>query len=500
MKFGIIDIGSNNVRYAVWEIYGKGYYRMIDEIKENVRLGAETLSPSISPDRINAAVAALRRFRDFSESLDVSRTVVVATEAVRRASNREEFLNRVREEVGYDPIVLSEYEEAYLVYKGVTGSMEVKNSLMIDIGGTSTELVWIKDGEMMESASFPIGTITLTEKYQLQNIVNPKNHTAMEESLKEAFGSIPWIRDKGYETLISVGGSARTMGRIDRHKKRYPITLTHNYTLNDLDINQMYYSMLTKDAHMRSKTDGLERDRSDIILGALSITNTILKITGLQEIRISGKGLREGILFEHLNAEYERYPNMLDASIYSVLARHDMDTSHAEHVLKLTFAMFDGLKEVHRIAPTYRDIVKTSAMLHDVGMSITYYDHEKHSFYIILNSEINGLNHREVLLAAFAAKFHKKYDSGLSITVFSHMINKLDLFIAEKIGILIALSEAFDRNLRGLVRDVECRVTEESVILTPISDEDISTEIIEAMKVSEKFRELFKKTLIITRP
>lgn len=497
MKLGIIDLGSNNIRFAVWEIYGNGYYRMIDELKENVRMGADTDNPFILDNKIDAAIDTLKRFKKFSESLDVGRIVIVGTEALRRAPNREEILKRIEEETGFNTIVLSEYEEAYLVYKGVVGSMVVKNSLMIDIGGTSTELVWIKDGELIESTSIPIGTLTLTEKFGLENIISPHNHTAMEKTLLEEFDKIPWLKGSGFQRLICVGGSARTIGRIDRHKKRYPISVTHNYSLNDIDLNQLYFTMLTKDAHMRAKIDGLEKDRSDIILGALAITSTVLKITGLQELRISGKGLREGILFEHLSSNYDRIENMLDAAIYSILARHDMDVAHAEHVYSLTYRMFKSLQELSKVDDSYLDILKTASMLHDVGMSITYYDHEKHSFYIILNSELNGINHKEILIAAFTAKFHKKYNSSMHISAFSGMINKLDISIAEKMGILIALSESFDRNLSGKVFDVKCEFNDDEVIIMPYSHEDISTEVMEAMKVEDSFEEIYKRKIVI---
>lgn len=497
MRLGIIDLGSNNVRFAVWEIYGNGYYRMIDELKENVRMGANTENPYIDELKVGQAIETLKRFKKFSESLKIGRIIVVGTEALRRSPNKDEILERIYNETGFKVIVLSAYEEAYLVYKGVVGSMVVKNSLMMDIGGTSTELVWIKDGEMMESTSIPIGTITLTEKYGLENIVSPKNHSLMEEALNKAFSSIPWLKDKGFERLICVGGSARTIGRIDRHKKRYPINLTHNYSLNDLDLNQLYLSLLTKDAHTRSKVDGLHKDRSDIILGALAITSTILKITNLQELRISGKGLREGILYEHLNANYERIENMLDASIYSILARHEANIAHAEHVYSLTYRLFENLRNIVKIDDAYLDILKTAAMLHDVGMSITYYDHEKHSFYIILNSELNGINHKEILLAAFAAKFHRKFNSEMHISAFSGLMNKLDLHLSERIGILIALAEAFDKNLNGVIYNVSCEELDDKVIVKAHSHEDITIEIMEANKIKDAFLYLFKKELVI---
>lgn len=207
--------------------------------------------------------------------------------------------------------------------------------------------------------------------------------------------------------------------------------------------------------------------------------------------------MREGILYDYIKANYDIIPDMLDRSIYSILTRHDMNIRHAEHVANLTEKMFIGLEAAHRLGRTYLPVVHTASMLHDIGMSIRYYDHEKHSFYIIINSDVNGLNHKEILLASYAAMFHRKVEHDLSMANFSHILNRLDVNNSEKIGILIALSESFERNVNGVIYDVKTEVTKDSIIIRPYSEEDIDLEIYEAYKLTKKFEELYSRKLII---
>lgn len=495
MRLGIIDIGSNTMRLVVWEIYGRGYYRIIDELKETVRLGAETIDPAISEDKIKQAAMVLNRFKTLAHNICVDKTIVMATEAVRLASNREAFLEYIKAETGYVPEVLAADEESYLDYYGVACSMEVENSLLVDIGGSSTGLVWIRKNELVESASIPIGTLTLTEKYDLEDIVTSQNHAAMEEELRREFGKISWFAEAGFKTMILVGGSARTVGRIDRYRKRYPLSITHNYTLLDLDIQELFNQMMTKTAYNRSKIRGLEKSRSDIIMGALGIIKTLCSLTGLQELRISGKGLREGRLYQFINANYDRHPDMLDASLHAILERHSLDAEHATHVYQLADKMWQSLKNPRDLPEYSHEILKCAAMLHDSGMSIRYYDHEDHSMYIILNSEINGLNHKEILIAALAARFHRKNDEDLPIAAFSQLINKMDLNVAEKLGLIIGIAESFERNLNGIVFDVECLISEEKITIMPIARENIDIEVAAAYKMKEKFSEIFRREL-----
>ncbi len=495
MRLGIIDIGSNTIRLVVWELYGKGFYRIIEELKENVRIAQDLQGSVLSEEKIGEALTALTKFRQFVDNLKVGRTIVVATDPVRRISNQADFIKRIYDTTGFEVLVLDEYEESYLDYRGVTGSMEVRNSLMVDIGGSSTELVWIKDNELIESTSIQIGTLTLTQLFQLEDIVSPANHLAMDQLLHRELGKIPWIANNDFHTMILVGGSARAIGRLDRHRKHYPLTLTHNYTLEDLDINQLFNQLMTKTAHGRAKLPGLEMARADVILGAMAIVKALCSLSGLTELRISGNGLREGILFDHIRANYEFFPDKLEASIYSILARHNMETRHSEHVFKLSAKMFMALVDDKQFPLMWYDVLKCAAMLHDTGMSIRYYDHERHSFYLILNSEINGLNHKEILMAALAARYHRKTEDELSLAPFSSLVNRMDINIAERIGLLIGLAESFEKNLNGNVFDVEVTSTDDAIHVHALSHEQIGPELQEAAKLQTKFTQAFRRRL-----
>lgn len=497
MKLGVIDIGANNVRLVIWEIYGQGYYRVTDELKETLRLASDSDSEVLNDAKIESLIDTLSRYKSLCRSLHVSKIITVATESLRRALNRDEVKEKVKEATELDIMVLAEESEAFFNFKGVTGSMLIEKSLLVDIGGASTELALVMNNDLVRSASVPAGTVNMTEKFNLSDIVTQCDHKALEEYLKDLFSKVEWLKTEKFRTIVLIGGSARTIGRIDRHKKRYPLSIIHNYMLEDLDITAMYRAMMTKTQPERLKIRGLDKDRADIILAALAIIYELCSVTGTQELRISGKGLREGILYDHLDSEYRRLPNMLDRSVYSILERHDMSVDHAEKVTDLSVSLFHDLSSLHGMSEEYLPVLKTAAMLHDVGMSIRYYDHEKHSFYIILNSDINGLNHREILISALAAQSHRKFDHELSIIQYSHIINKLDSNIAEKMGLLIGIGEAMELSDDRRVSHIDVSITPEEVILTPHSSKPIEHETLDLDKLKSKFALLYRRNLVI---
>ncbi|MGL4774148.1 MAG: Ppx/GppA phosphatase family protein, partial [Clostridium sp.] len=143
------------------------------------------------------------------------------------------------------------------------------------------------------------------------------------------------------------------------------------------------------------------------------------------------------------------------------------------------------------------NIIKTACILHDCGTSIDYYNHHKHSFYIIMHSRLNGLTHKELVSSAAIAAMHRNNSYTLPFPQFSYIINRLDFGFIEKIGVLLRIAEGLDRTLIGSVKEIDVTISEEDVILTIGSKGCINLEISQALRSSKKFYEVYGKNLII---
>jgi exopolyphosphatase / guanosine-5'-triphosphate,3'-diphosphate pyrophosphatase len=496
-RLGIIDIGSNSLRLVIAEIDTSGSYRIIDDLKETVRLGADMLDDnSLNAERIDKAIVAIKTFINFSYSLSVNEIIAVATEAVRKASNKEYFIDRIYDEVGINIRLLSGYEEAYYDTFAVVNSMYVDNALVIDIGGSSTELAWIKNNQMVECTTFSYGAVNLTQLYNTDDIITTSDEESLRKFILGMFKNIPWISKGRFSKIIGIGGSIRNIGKINRKLRRYSLDIHHNYELLVEDVHIVYNSIKSKNLKQRKKIDGLSPDRADIITAPVCIVYSLMDYLEIEHLVISGKGLRDGLLYEYICNNYKPIEDVLDYSIKNIMHNHNINFNHACNVYNLVMILFENLKPLHNLED-FNKIIKTAAYLHDAGLSIRYYDHHKHSFYMIINSELNGLSHKELIMSAYIAASHRNRDLDLNIFQFHDIVSKLDMIKIEKIGALLRIAEALDKSMTRNVKNIICSIEKDTVTLKIISSQNIDVEIREVKKSSEYFRLAYNKELVI---
>ena len=499
MHLGIIDIGSNSVRLIIAEIQKNGGYKVINDVKESLRLGMDVeIDGFISEDKINATIDTLKNFKNLCSYMKTAEVITVATEALRKASNKEDVISRIAKAVDLDVRVLKGEEEAYLDSVAVLSSFYTKSSLVIDIGGSSTELSLLKDNKVYKYTCLPFGSINLTHRYDLTDIVVPNKEDDLNSFLLDEFKKIPWLQDENIDSLIAIGGAARNLGRMDRKRKRYPLDVSSGYSFSDIDLNQMFNILKSKNLKQRLKVDGISKDRADIIVASTAILANLTSFTNIKEITVSGKGLREGILCQYVNDTTDTHKDILDFSLESIMCDHNLDKNHAYNVYNLTNTLFEELTSILELDDgSYEKILKVACLLHDSGISIRYYDHHKHSFYIILNSPINGLNHKELIMAASIAYCHRSMVPQINTMAFTGIINRLDGEVIGKLSILLRIAEALDQNMMGVVKIKRCSIDIDKVTVFISGLKDPSLEIEKAMLNKDKFKEIFKRDLDI---
>ncbi|MGE5372137.1 MAG: exopolyphosphatase [Solirubrobacterales bacterium] len=496
----VIDIGSNSIRLILVRMGAHGSYKIINDIKESVRLeegmGADQV---IQETKLDHAIRTLRMFQNVIEANEPEEVYVVATEAVRAASNQTQFLERVKQETGLAVRVLTGEEEAYYDYLGVISTIDVSDALVIDIGGGSTELIWIEDRKMRERRSLPFGSISLSHRFQLENTITTSQENAIRAFLAETFSQIPWVVERKHKILVGVGGTMRALGKMDRKRKNYPLDTAHDYRMNAEDLHEIFDMVADKNLVQRREINGLSRDRADIIVGASAVADVLASVSGAEEVYISGAGLREGFVFSHLIQGGCPIIDVLDNSISNNMAHYGLNRKHAAHVYRNCWSLFEQLAPVHGLGSGYEKILKTAAMLHDCGINLRYYGHDKFSFFLVVNSEIFGLTHRETVLAAYVmAAFNKeKYKPDLSL--YKGLVHKQDESMIFKLGILLRISRSLDRSMNGIIERIDCDVQKDAVILKVTARDNPEFEIREAIKWNTSFKRIFKKNLYIVQ-
>ncbi len=501
-KIAIIDLGSNSLRLVLVDILEGGYFSVVDELKETVRLAQDMeLDGFLQPVRVAQTIKTLKMFRRLCDANKVEKIYAYATAAVRKAKNQRGFLDEVLATTGIKLRVLDSEEEAQLVYQGVINSMEIPRGLIVDIGGGSIQLIYYNRKSLLEHVTLPSGAVVLTDMFKAEGISAIERAERIERYVTEQLEQIEWLKDIAPDTkLIGVGGSFRNIGKISRMLKKYPLDMTHNYTVGSNEFESIYKNIRPLDLDKTMKIRGLSSVRADIFPAALSAVHAIVDYIGAEEIVVSGGGLREGAMFKYAVPSTNEKPisDVLGHSIYTLLNFFGENIAHAEQVYNLSIQLFKQLKVLHKLPRAYVRVLRTAAMLHDCGNHVKYYNHHKHSCYIILNSNLYGISHKDLVMAAFVASMHRKGDvNTVEFMKYRDMLTEEDVDAILKLGVIVRIAESLDRSMSSVITGLTCDVLGDSVIMKTESEGDCSLEIKDAMSSVGDFRRAYKKNLQI---
>ncbi|MDE7181482.1 MAG: Ppx/GppA family phosphatase [Clostridia bacterium] len=501
-KIGIIDLGSNSARLVIVNLFADGYFMVVDELKESVRLGQDMERDGfLKPARVAETIKTLKMFRKLCDASNVSRIIAVATAAVRRAKNQRSFLDEIQASCGIKIRVLSAEEEAIYVYRGVINSMDVPKGLILEIGGGSTKIVYYNRRNILNYVTLPFGAVTLTGLFSEDGLKPEQQAKKIEEFFTEQLKKVEWINEIDPDVqMIGVGGSFRNLFKINKMVKKYPLDTVHNYAMPVEDFNNVYDMLKVLDLDKKKKIKGLSAERADILPAALAIVKSFVTYFNFDKILMTGAGLREGIMFNQALPITEEKPisDVLNYSLTTLVKYYDCDEKHVEHVVNLSIQLFKQLRVLHKFPRQYLRVLKVAATLHDCGMRIKYYNHQRHSCYMILNANLYGVSHRDIVLAAFTACCHKKEDiNAYDWARYKDVLHEDDIDVVKKLGVILRIAESLDRSMSGSVKSINCDILGDSVIMKTEVEGDATLEIRNAMAASAEFRKSFHKNLEI---
>ncbi|MDR1939223.1 MAG: Ppx/GppA family phosphatase [Clostridiales bacterium] len=502
-KIAIIDLGSNTARLLLVKVLDGGYFVVFDEMKESVRLAQDMETDGfLKPSRISATIKTLKMFKKLCDANKISKIMAYATAAVRRAKNQRSFIDEIAVTCGIKVRVLSAEEEATLIYNGVINSLDVPKGLIMDIGGGSVQLIYYNRKHLLNHITLPFGAITLTDMVKNMGLTPEERVVEIEKVVKEGLSGAEWLKELDPDTqFIGVGGSFRNLAKIARYVKKYPLSMPHNYHIASGEFGAIYDTLKIIEIEKTANIKGVSGERADIFPSALASIRAVIDYTGIfKDIVISGSGLREGAMFRYAVPTTVEKPisDILGYGINTMLYNFNMNIPHAEHVYSLSVQLFKQLKVLHKLPRFYVKVLRTAALLHDAGSIVKYYDHHIHSEYIILNSGLNGISHKDLVMAAYVAALHRNSDNiEVTFDKYKELLTEEDLDAVKKLGVILRIAESFDRSRSGLIVGLNCDVLGDSVIMKTQAEGDSALEIKDAMKASNEFRKAFKKNLEI---
>ena len=395
-RIAIIDIGSNSARLVISHIYKSGAYNMVFNQKEMLRLAQKTEGEGLlSKEAFDSTLQVMQSFAYMCRQYKTDKIIAVATAAIRNAKNGSQLTNEVFEKTGIRLHIISGNMEAQLSYLGVINTLPMKDGIIFDLGGGSTELILFRNRKLVESVSIPLGAVNTTDIFHIRDTMPPSAYSDINFFISTRMEQYPWLKDASLP-LIGVGGTARTVAKMIQRSRNYPSSRIHNYIFSAQSFRTLFKKLQGTTLEERVNIPGLSEERADIILAGASIINCLLAQTKSKRIITSGCGLREGLFYDYY-AKTNNVPliaeDILKESTQNVLRLFSVNIEHNRHVAALALSMFDGWHGLHGLGKQYKKLLKTAALLHDIGITINYYSHARHSSYMILNAKIFGLTH-----------------------------------------------------------------------------------------------------------
>ncbi|MDT8861756.1 exopolyphosphatase [Alkalihalobacillus sp. MEB130] len=459
-QVAIIDMGSNSIRLVINKIDSNGYYNELHNFKIVARLSAHIDDAgNLSKSGIQTVLDTLKRFKDVIQFHRVTQVTIIATAAMRKANNRKEIVKLVKEKIGFDIRILSEYEEAFYGYLAVINSTSIENGFTVDIGGGSTEITLFENRELKHYHSFPFGAITLHQQFFSGEQSQHESLALLNQYIKEQLNKLPWLNKNKHYPVIGIGGSARNLSLIHQRKNDYPLAGLHQYEFPGNELQELNEMLQQLSVEERLNLDGLSKDRVDIIVPAAEVITAIVNQVNANTFIMSRKGLREGVFYEELlkTMETSRFPNVVEESLYQLSNSYELNVEHVNHISLLANELYLKLHDyipLHHSKQEAAALLNQSARLLYIGEYINNEASSENTFYLLTNMTIEGLSHKERLAIALISSYKSKNRMQNYAKTFNKIISKKELKYYEFLGSILKLAYSLDRTRRKVVTTI----------------------------------------------
>ena len=497
MRIAAIDVGSNSIHMIVAEARPDGHFIVLDREKEMVKLGEKSLTTGrLQKSAMDRGLRTLKTFKSIAGRHGVTRIHAVATSAVREAGNGGEFIQRIYDELGVRVRVISGREEARLIHLGVAQVEDLDGppTLVMDIGGGSVEIILAEKDRAPELHSLKLGVARITETFLTEDPPRPKEIARLEKFLRaELEPALASAARRRVRRVIGTSGTVLSLVSMAAHRLGvHPGSHVHGLAVPAEAVSRLRRSLVRADREGRLAMRGMDPKRVDMIASGAVLADVVLRRIRATRIQACTWALREGLLQDFIARhakgieESARIADVRRRSVVRLMRRFGSPQAHSEQVARLALRLFDQFRGRLGLRAESRSWLESAALLHDVGHLIEHEEHHRHSYYLIVNSELYGFKPDEIEAVGQIALHHhrkgipKPADAGgepLPPDVWRQV---------KACAALLRLAEGLDRSHFGAVLDVKVRGRGRRVVLElQASGAEASLDVWEAKRRTE---------------
>ena len=389
-----VDLGSNSFRLEIGRL-DHGQINRTEYLKETVRQGNGLDGDrNLTQEAMQRGWECLARFGERLAGFKKNQVRAVATQTLREARNRDEFLSKAHKILGFPIDVIPGREEARLIYQGVARLLPQSNErrLVVDIGGRSTEMIVGKGLEALDTESYRVGSVAWSMKYFPDGQFNLRAFKAAEVAAKAVLDEAVNTYQAGFWDVAY--GSSGTIGAVG---DALAASGWPEGVVSQAGLDWLLDRLIKAQSADRLKLDGMREDRRAVIGGGVSVLRAVFELLGIQQMQTAVGALRHGVLYDLIDREQDE-TDLRSTSVARLATRFAVDTAQAERVSSVARHLFLMAIEQVNIADSQRRLRKLqwAAQLHEIGSQISHSDYHKHGAYILDNADAPGFAQPEL--------------------------------------------------------------------------------------------------------
>lgn len=501
----VIDIGATNVRMAIAEIDDTGRVRILSNHSQPISLGKDTFGlQRIRKNSIEECVKVLSKYRKSMYEYGISRPEqirVVATSAVREATNKLVFIDRIFIATGLIVEPLDEAEVNRVTYMGVqpliqsVSSLASSKTIVVEVGSGSTELLVVRSGHVLHSSTHRLGSLRLLEQMDRFNTPISKQQSLIETQIQRFVDHIyEQIDSDSRMEMVALGGDIRfaaanvlheddMIGLVKLPRSSLAAFWSKLSTMSEEDIVQQF---------------GLTFQDAETIGPAVQSYLLLAKRFGCETLHVASTNLRDGLLNDlaHHDTWTNEFRNQIIRSAINLGRRCSFDEKHAKQVAMLSRRLFSDLQQEHQLDQRMELLLYLAALLYEIGHFINPRSNHKHALYLIRNSEIFGLSQKDLLLVGLIARYHRRSTPQPDHEGYA-TLERNDRVAVAKLAAILRVAIALDETRSQRISHIDCSRDGERFVIAIGGVEDLSLEQLTLRQTGNLFEEVFGMNVLL---
>ncbi len=395
--FAAVDLGSNSFHMSIARV-GQDTIDTVDRVKEMVQIARGMRGGAIALDAEERALACLARFAERLRDIPSSQVRAVGTKSLRSAKDARKFLRKAETVLGHPIAIISGYEEARLVYSGLSHSVasDSKRRLVVDIGGASTEFIvgLNSEPELLESLSF--GCVVFTERYDLKKVTAKNMSAAYLAACSEMEQIRATYLQKGWDVTFGTSGTMRAVAEL-------LVPSDGGALLSAKSVKHLYEQVINDSETTLEHVPALRRD---VLPAGIAILRAIFDTLKLEKVLVADATLKEGLIYDTIGRLSD--VDARHGAVARLEKQYHVDTRQGARVAACAERFWRQIDAPVLAGVSRSKMLVWGAKLHEIGLGISHSSHHHHGYYILRHSDLAGFGRYEQHILACLVRTHRK--------------------------------------------------------------------------------------------